>query len=180
MRPTRLLPLLLCLLLATPAAGSADAPAVLIERSVDAMGRDPEASRALAEQALAGAGGDADITVHAHLQLCDYHSERDRGRALAHIADATPWLSRLKRAGLRAGLLACEGEVHEIAGDNARAMALYEQAVTVADAAADREMLGTALVHRGYLRGLQGEFARGLADLKRASRSSRPSVRRGG
>ncbi len=167
-RPTRLTALLLCLLLAAPALGSVEAPATLVARSVDAMGRDPEASRALAEQALAAAGDDADTAVHAHLQLCDYHSERDRERALSHLADAAAWLPRLKRSGLRAGLLACEGEVHEIAGDNARAMALYEQAVTVADAAADREMLGTALVHRGYLRGLQGEFALGLADLKRA------------
>ena len=40
-----------------------------------------------------------------------------------------------KRQGLRAGLLTCEGDVNETAGDNARAKALYEQAVAVGSGA---------------------------------------------
>jgi diguanylate cyclase (GGDEF)-like protein len=47
-------------------------------------------------------------------------------------------------------------------------MALYEQAVGVAEKAGDAEMLADALYQRGYLRGVRGDFADGLLDLRRA------------
>jgi diguanylate cyclase (GGDEF)-like protein len=162
--------LLLLLALGAGAVRGADSPADLIERSRSAMRTDPEASRRLAEQALAllAAAPDADLQVRAHLQLCDYDSERDHAAAQREIDRARALLPRVRRAGLRAGVLLCEGETHQYRGDNVQAMALFQQALAAAEAARDDEMIGEALYQRGYLRGLQGEFANGLADLRRA------------
>ncbi|MGH8178451.1 MAG: diguanylate cyclase, partial [Steroidobacter sp.] len=77
-------------------------------------------------------------------------------------------LPKAARPGLRAGVLACEGTILETAGDNAAARALYDEAVEVATEASDDEMLAASLFSRGYLLGLQGQYAAGLADLKRA------------
>ncbi len=45
---------------------------------------------------------------------------------------------------------------------------LYEQAVAIGAGTHDDEMLAGALFSRGYLMGVQGEFAAGLADLRRS------------
>jgi len=158
------------LLVAAVPAWAADAPAALVERGLAAMRSQPEHSRALAEQALVqlAAQRDADLAIRAHLLLCDYHSERDRAAAERHAREARLLLAQARRPGLRAGLLGCEGEIHENAGDNTQAIALYEQAVTAAETARDDEMLAGALYQRGYLRGVQGEFAHGLVDLRRS------------
>ena len=160
--------LLLCCAL-FPCAMQA-APAALIERSRAAMRVDPEASRRLAERALErlAAAPDADLQIRAHLQLCDYYSERSSADARREIERARALLAQAKRTGLRAGVLICEGELHQYAGDNVQAMALFQQAVSVAEAKRDDEMLAEALYQRGYLRGLQGELANGLADLRRS------------
>ncbi len=65
-------------------------------------------------------------------------------------------------------MLTCEGDVNETAGDNARAKSLYEQAVAIGTGTHDDEMLAGALFSRGYLMGVQGAYAAGLADLRRA------------
>jgi diguanylate cyclase (GGDEF)-like protein len=174
------LPLLLAsacamgLLLAHAAhSASHDGPAALIERSRSAMRTDPEHSRKLAEQALAALATqptrpNVDLQIRAYTLLCDYHSERNRAEAMRQLDAARALLAQATRRGLRAGLLTCEGELHEYAGDSAQAAALYEQAVTAAEASGEDELLGEALFKRGYLRGMQGDFARGLADLRRA------------
>lgn len=154
-------------------AGAAQAeptPAELIERAQQAMRNDPDESRRLAEQALQvlQQRPDADLQIRAHLQLCDYHSERNVEAARREIERARALLPQARRPGLRAGLLACEGELHQFAGENTQAMALFQQAVAAAEADRDEEMLAQALYERGYLRGLQGELAAGLADLRRA------------
>jgi len=177
-----LAPLILALAVtgAASAARAADAPAPpaarheaapLLERSRSALRRDAEESRRLAEEALGRLADqpDPDLLVLAHIQLCEYHSERSREQALRHIQLAQPHLAALRRPALRAGVLACEGEIHEYAGDNAQAAALYVQAVTVAEAQRDDEFLAEALYRRGYLLGLQSEFAAGLVDLQRAN-----------
>lgn len=155
--------------LASPADES---PAALLERSRDAVRTDPEASRRFAERALdalrKGAPGDDDLRLTAHLQLCDYWSERNRAEAQRHVDAARALLPKVRRAGLRALLLACEGEIRQYAGENVQAMALFQQAVAAAEAADDAEALAEALYQRGYLRGLQGDLAAGLADLRRA------------
>lgn len=142
----------------------------LVEQSQAQVKVDPERSRKLAEQALQqlAARPDADLQVRAHLLLCDYHSERDRASAERHVAEARALVPQLKRRGLAAGLLGCEGTLHEGAGDNMRALALYEEEVVLAEQAQDDEMLADGLFNRGHLRGVRGEFASGLADLKRA------------
>ncbi|HEU0200397.1 MAG TPA: hypothetical protein VFR86_08180, partial [Burkholderiaceae bacterium] len=109
---------------AVAAARAADsAPARLIDQSRAAMRSDPETSRRLAEKALAvlAAQPDADLQVRAHLQLCDYYSERDAAAAQTEVAQARALLPRTTQPALRAGLLACEAELHEYAGQNARA-----------------------------------------------------------
>jgi len=111
---------------------------------------------------------DADLEVRARTLLCSYLSERDRAAAEREVAAATPLLPKLRRSGLRAGLLGCQGEILEYAGDNQQAMSYYQQAVSAAEAASDSEMLAGALFQRGYLLGLQGEYAAGLIDLRRA------------
>jgi diguanylate cyclase (GGDEF)-like protein len=142
----------------------------LIDQSQAQVKVDPERSRRLAEQALLllAARPDPDLQLRAHLLLCDYHAERDRAAAERHVVLGRALVDQLKRKGLAAGLLGCEGQLHEGAGDNARAFALYEQEVTLAEKVQDDEMLADGLYNRGHLRGVRGEFANGLTDLKRA------------
>jgi diguanylate cyclase (GGDEF)-like protein len=161
----------LLLTLGLLAAGAALAtPASLIERSRAAMRADPQASRQFAEQALARLTEqpDADLQILAHLQLCDYHSERNRDDAQGQIERARELLPRARRAGLRAGVLLCEGELRQNLGDNVQAMALFQQAAAVAETSRDDEYFAEAMYQRGYLRGLQGELANGLADLRQS------------
>ena len=164
--------LLLVIARACGAGPAAADPTVrdLVERSESQVRVDPEESRQLAEQALQGLASapDADLGVWAHLLLCEHHAERSRGDAERHLAAARALLPQVQRAGLRARLLACEGDLQENGGDSAGAMTLYEQAVVTAEAAKDDEYLAEALYRRGHLRSLRAEFASGLSDLKRA------------
>ncbi len=134
------------------------------------MRSDPDASSrdAYAALDLLGRRPDVDLDIRARLLLCDHLSERDRPAAEQQVARARELLPQATRHGLSAGVLTCEGTIRETAGDNAQARTLYEQAVQVATETSDAEMLAGALFSRGYLRGLQGQFAAGLADLKRA------------
>jgi diguanylate cyclase (GGDEF)-like protein len=152
------------------AAAAEHAAQALIQRSVTAMRADPEASRRYAEEALQAlaAQPDADLEIRARLQLCDYFAERDGPTAREQIAAARQQLPRAKRRGLQAGIDACEGELEETAGDYAKARVLFDRAVQAAEGHRDDEMLGQALYQRGYLRGVQGDYATGLADLRRA------------
>ncbi len=142
----------------------------LIEQSQAQVKVDPDRSRALAEQALQllAARPDADLQLRAHLLLCDYQSERDLAVAKQHVAQARALVPLLQRRGLEGGLFGCEGELHESAGDNARALAFYEQEVQLAEQLKDDEVLADGLYKRGHVRGVRGEFANGLIDLKRA------------
>ncbi|MBC7991909.1 MAG: GGDEF domain-containing protein [Rhizobacter sp.] len=166
-----LLPLLLLVCAFAQAAGDALADArALVEQSQAQVKVDPERSRALAEQALQllAQQPDADLQLRAHLLLCDYHSERDLALANQHVAAGRALVPKLQRKGLAAGLFGCEGELHESAGDNTRALSAYEQEVQLAEQTQDDELLADGLYKRGHLRGVRGEFANGLIDLKRA------------
>lgn len=110
----------------------------------------------------------ADLEIRARLLLCDYLSEQDRSAAEAEVAKARALLPKATRRGLEAGVLGCEGTILETVSENGRARELYERAVAVATRAQDTEMLAQSLYSRGYLLGLQGQYATGLADLKRA------------
>jgi len=168
----RLWSAVLCLLLLQPLqAIAAQHPAqALIDRAGVAVRTDPEVSRRDAEQALEALARrpDADLEIRARLILCDYQSERDTAAAEQQIALIEKLLGQASRKGLRAGMLDCQGQIKETAGDNTKARELYEQAVAIATEAHDDEMLAGALYSRGYLLGLQGLYAAGLADLKRA------------
>ncbi len=144
--------------------------AALIEKGAVAMRSDPDASKRDAEAALAAlrTQPDVDLEIRARLLLCDYQSERNQQALDAEIAAIGALLPRSHRPGLRAGMLVCQGEMRETLGDNAQALAYYEQAARVASEARDDEMIAGALFSRGYVLGLQGEYARGLADLRRA------------
>ena len=160
-------------LLLGPHAATAAVPITaqaLVERGVLAMRVDPDASKRDAEAALQllARKPNADLEIRAHLLLCDYLAERDRKAAEQEIAAATQLLPRAQRKGLRAGVLTCQGDVNETAGDNTQAKAFYERAVAVGTEAQDDEMLAGALFSRGYLLGVQGDYAAGLADLRRA------------
>jgi diguanylate cyclase (GGDEF)-like protein len=154
----------------TPAAAAPHPAAALLERAQQAASRDPARTQGLAAEALAALGqaADADLEVQIRLLLCDHHAERDPAAAQREITIVEALLPRVRRSGLRAGLLACRGQVREYAGDNIRAKAFYEEAVELAEAAADDEMLAGALFQRGYLRSVQGELATALMDLRRA------------
>lgn len=158
----------------TVAAAASPQPAhpaaALIEKGAVEMRSDPDASRRDAEAALAQlrARPDVDLEIRARLLLCDYQSERDQQALDAQIAAIEALLPRSGRPGLRAGMLVCQGEMRETLGDNAQALAYYEQAARVASEARDDEMIAGVLFSRGYVRGLQGEYALGLADLRRA------------
>jgi diguanylate cyclase (GGDEF)-like protein len=156
--------------LAVPAAETPAAAQNLVDSAVKAMRVDPDASKRYAEQALVllSREPNADLEIRARLILCDYLSERDKDAAEREISQATALLPLAQRQGLRAGVLTCEGDINETAGDNSRAKALYEQAVAVGSATHDDEMLAGALFSRGYLMGVQGAYAAGLSDLRRA------------
>lgn len=169
----RTLPWIAALLCAAPLVAGAQVPhpaETLVERSASTQRVRPEESYRLAQEALASleARPDADLELRARTLLCSHLSERDRAAAEREVAAAEALLPKLKRGGLRAGMLVCQGEIHEYASDNVRAMSFYQQAVGVAEAAGEQELLAGALFQRGYLRGLQGEYAAGLIDLRRA------------
>jgi diguanylate cyclase (GGDEF)-like protein len=162
-----------CALLAATFAGWAAEPRMaekLIERGVLAMRIDPDASKRDAEGALAVLVREpnADLEIRARLILCDYYAERDKSAAQEEIQRSSALLPRASRPGLRAGILTCQGDLNETAGDTVQATALYQTAVTVASDAQDDEMLAGALFSRGYLMGVQGQYASGLVDLRRS------------
>jgi diguanylate cyclase (GGDEF)-like protein len=142
----------------------------LIEHGTIAMRADPDASKRDAELALAmiRLHPDADLEIRARLLLCDYYSERDAGAAQQQIGAATALLAQAQRQGLRAGVLTCQGETLETAGNNAGAGTAFDAAVAVATAANDEQMLAEALFSRGYLRALQGKYAAGMSDVRRS------------
>ncbi|HEV7632068.1 MAG TPA: tetratricopeptide repeat-containing diguanylate cyclase [Steroidobacteraceae bacterium] len=144
--------------------------ASLVERSALALRADPEAARRLADQALVAlvARPDPDLEIRARLVLCEYNAERNVPETESQIEAIEALLASAKRTGLRAGLLNCRGEMLETQGENGPAAALYSQAVSTAEASRDQEMLAGALYSRGYLLGLQGDFANGLVDLRRS------------
>jgi diguanylate cyclase (GGDEF)-like protein len=173
----RVLLLLTALLPATPLvhAQAASAPEphpakALVERAASTQRVRPDDSFRLAREALAALARrpDADLELRARTLLCSHLAERDRPAAEREVAAAEPLLPQLKRRGLRAGMLGCQGEILEYGGDNVQAMSFYQQAVGVAEAADEEELLAAALFQRGYLRGLQGAYATGLTDLRRA------------
>ncbi len=145
-----------------------------IQRLVDdaqaALRTQPEQLFELTNRALAllATRPDPDLEAQVRALRCEYYNERDRAAAQREIELIRPLLPKLRQPGIRASMLACEGELYEQESDNTRAMALYEQAVGVAEAARDERRLANVLFLRGYLRGVTGDYARGLADLKRA------------
>jgi diguanylate cyclase (GGDEF)-like protein len=163
------------LMAATGFAAAKDEPAAhpaaaLVKRADHARRANLEDALRLANEALAliAARPDADLEIRARLVLCEYYSENDLERAREMLARATTLLPLAKRGGLRAGVQSCEGEIHESAGEVARALSAYERAVSAAEVAADTEFLANALYQRGWLRGVQGEYALGLADMRRS------------
>ena len=153
------------------ASGAPNNPAeALIANSKAAMRGDPEESRRDAEAALdlLKHNPDTDLEVMAHLQLCDYYIERDRAAAEQHAEVIADLLPRIKRQGLRAAALQCNGQIMETQGKFSEALELYNQSVNVAAKYHDDEMLAEGLYQRGYVHGLQGHYASGLDDLRKA------------
>jgi len=142
----------------------------LIDQAAISARIDPEISRHQAESALdlLRREPNPDLEIRAHLLLCDYYSERDRAAAEEQIAAATVLLPQATRPGLRAGVLNCQGETLQTVGDNTQARILYDQAIAIATQTGDDRMLAEVLFSSGYLRGLRGEYAAGLNELRRA------------
>ena len=145
---TPLLALLAAALLPGAVAPSAQAsekiplPALIDQAAISAR-VDPEISRRQAETALdlLRREPNPDLEIRAHLLLCDYYSERDRAAAEEQIATASALLPQATRAGLRAGVLNCQGETLQTVGDNTQARVLYDQAAAIATQAGDEQML---------------------------------------
>lgn len=144
----------------------------LIERGTLEMRTDPQASFRDAEGALAllQHAPDTDLQIRARLLLCDYQSERDLDAAEEQMKAARALLPRARRAGLRAGVMLCEGAILETAGDSKKAVEKYRQAVAVATSTHDDDMLAEGLFQLGYQLGMRGDYANGLAELRRAER----------
>jgi diguanylate cyclase (GGDEF)-like protein len=142
----------------------------LITRAEKEVFTDPAALNRDARLALAALQSrpDADLEIRTRLLLCDYNSERDLSAAQDQAQHALALLPQSRDPGLRAGVLTCQGETKETAGDNVQALQLFVQAVDVATGAHNDEKLAAALYSRGYLLGIQGEYATGLVDLRRA------------
>src|ERR1700728_5350178 len=157
---------------AAPSARASEKNSILslIEQSAVSARIDPELSKRQTESALELLRRDPnpDLEIRAHLLLCDYYSERDQAAAEQQIAAATALLPQATRPGLRAGVLNCQGETLQTVGENAQARVLYEQAAAHATQSGDDRMLAEVLFSSGYLRGLRGEYAAGLSELRRA------------
>ncbi|MEJ0005812.1 MAG: tetratricopeptide repeat protein [Steroidobacteraceae bacterium] len=156
-----------------PASGSG-APASQVQQLITRAEKEgftnPEDLNRDARAALAALQSrpDADLEIRTRLLLCDYDSERDLGAAEDQLQHVFALLPKAVDPGLRAGALTCQGETRETAGDNAQALVLFSQAVEVAGSAHNDEKLAAALYSRGYLLGIQGGYAAGLVDLRRA------------
>jgi diguanylate cyclase (GGDEF)-like protein len=171
MLPRTLIWLTVCALALPWAHAQAPHPAeALVDRSASTQRNRPDESHRLALEALAAlaARPDADLEMRARTLECSYQSERDTAAAQREVAAAGLLVPHLKRSALRAGMLGCQGEILEYAGDNVEAMSYYQRAVAAAEAPNEPELLAGALFQRGYLRGVQGEYASGLVDLRRA------------
>ena len=155
---------------ATAARTAVNPIEALIERGTRSMRGSPDDSKRAADEALEllKKAPDPDLEIRARLLVCDYQSERDTAAAQREISVATALLPQAKRQGLRAGILDCEGDSLENAGDNTKAMAQYTEAISVATGAHDDEMLALSLYSRGYLLGVMGDYATGLIELRRA------------
>jgi len=142
----------------------------LLDSASSQIRSDPDAGRRQVESALQllRRAPEPDVEIRARLLLADYYAERDKAAALAQIDDADALLAQSGRPGLAAGVLTSRGRLMQMTGDNDQAAALYERAAEVAQAANDDEMLAEVLLSRGYLRGLRGAYATGLADLMHA------------
>lgn len=152
-------------------ATAADNPAqALIANSKVAMRGDPEESKRDAEAALdlLRNNPDSDLEVMAHLQLCDYFTERDKAKAQQQYDLSATLLPKVHRQALRASVLLCNGAIAEIEGGFTYALDQYDQAVTIARRYHDDEILAESLFQRGYVYGLQGQYANGLDDLRKA------------
>jgi diguanylate cyclase (GGDEF)-like protein len=142
----------------------------LVDRAETEAFTDPEALSRDARAALVAlqANPEPDLEIRTRLLLCDYDSERDLGAAADQAQHALALLPQAHDPGLRAGVLTCQGETRETAGDNAQALQLFSAAIDVASAAHNDQKLAGALFSRGYLLGIQGQYAAGLVDLRRA------------
>ncbi|HEY4067539.1 MAG TPA: diguanylate cyclase, partial [Burkholderiaceae bacterium] len=149
----------------TPTAAQA-----LVDQSRAAMRNEPERSRDLAEQALTELAAHPDVNqqIAAHWLLCDYDTERDRTLAKVHLDAARQLLPQATDPALAALLLGCEGALSELGGDSQHALALFDQAVSIAEGAHQQETLANALFERGYVHGVLGQLTDGLADLHRS------------
>ncbi len=103
----------------------------LIDRAEKEGFTDPEAQNRDARAALDALqqSPDPDQEIRTRLILCDYDSERDLNAAQDQAQHALALLPQAHEAGLRAGVLTCQGETRETAGDNAEALRLYTLAV---------------------------------------------------
>lgn len=144
--------------------------AAILEKATVSMRSDPDAGRRDAEAALAllDERPNIDLEIKARLLLCDYQSERDMAAAKAQLDIVASLLPRARRKGLASGQYDCRGAMAEAQGDHAQARRFYDQAVATAEREYDREMLAAGLFSRGYLMGLQGQYASGLSDLRRS------------
>ncbi|HEX2585280.1 MAG TPA: diguanylate cyclase [Steroidobacteraceae bacterium] len=152
------------------AADTKDPVEALIANSKLAMRGDPEVSKRDAEAALdlLKHTPNVDQEIRARMQLCDYYSERSRPKAEQQAQLMEALLPAVQRKGLAAGVLHCQGQIQESQANFTEALNLYNQAVTIARKNSDGEMLAESLFQRGYVFGLQGQYANGLADLREA------------
>jgi diguanylate cyclase (GGDEF)-like protein len=161
----------LATLLCLPAgAADEDSALALIERSTIAMRANPEESKEDAERALqiVSRHPDVDLEIRARLLLCDYYSERDVIAGQQQIDAVDALLPRARRKSLSAGVLTCRGEIRQTSGDIAQAKTEFDGAVAVATTADDEQMLAEALFKRGFVSAMQGEYAVGMNDVRRA------------
>ena len=163
---------LLWLALAGAAGAQANgSPArVLVERAVAQQDLHPQQSLRDAQAALdqLRTTPDPDLEIQARLILCAFRYDTDLAAARLQADAAQALLPRTHEHGLRAGVLLCQGSIQEAQGDTATALGLYSQAVEAATQARDDDRQAAALYARGYLLGVQGEYAAALVDLRRA------------
>jgi len=141
-----------------------------VQRAFEALSSQPDQARRLADEALVALAHnpDVDLEVRTRTLLCEYFNERDPEAAERELRALRALVPKLRLAALGVGVLACDGELKEQSGDNAAALALYDQAVALAERVHDQARLADALHLRGFLRAVVGGYPAALSDLTRA------------
>ncbi len=145
-------------------------PQALVARADVIEATDPKAAAALLKQALPGLKKSEDAALYRQAlhMFCINTAVFDANAALP-VAEQGLKISRVAQdLKSEAIFLRCLGYANDQLGNMNLAAVAYEQGVTIAEKAGDKEVLSDALATRGESRYYNGRYDEALVDLKRS------------